>query len=60
MTRTTPTAAATMSAFFSPEIAIEKPGYAYIYISNEEETQLEVFFDDFKVDPHKKPGGADG
>ena len=27
----------------------------YIYISNEEETQLEVFFDDFKVDHIKSP-----
>ncbi len=40
---------------FSPEIAIEKPGYVYIYLSNEEETQLEVFFDDFKVEHIKSP-----
>ncbi len=40
---------------FSPQITIDQPGYMYIYISNEEETQLEVFFDDFKVDHIKSP-----
>src|SRR5690606_19088132 len=40
---------------FSPEITIEKAGYVYIYISNEEESQVEVFFDDFKVEHIKSP-----
>ena len=40
---------------FSPQITIDQPGYLYIYISNEEETQMEVFFDDFKVDHIKSP-----
>ncbi|KEO71621.1 DUF6443 domain-containing protein [Anditalea andensis] len=30
-------------------ITIEKPGYVYIYTSNENPTPVEVFFDDFKV-----------
>src|SRR5690606_1826 len=34
---------------------IEKAGYVYIYISNEEESQVEVFFDDFKVEHIKSP-----
>ena len=40
---------------FSPQITIDQPGYVYIYLSNEEETQLEVFFDDFKVEQVKSP-----
>ena len=40
---------------FSPQITIDQPGYLYIYISNEEDTQMEVFFDDFKVDHIKSP-----
>ena len=40
---------------FSPQISIDQPGYVYIYLSNEEETQLEVFFDDFKVEHVKSP-----
>jgi RHS repeat-associated protein len=35
---------------FSPEIVIREPGYVYIYLSNEETTPVEVYFDDFKVD----------
>lgn len=35
---------------FSPEIVIDEPGYVYIYLSNEEGTPLEVYFDDFKVE----------
>ncbi len=30
-------------------ITIEKPGYVYIYTSNENPTPVDVFFDDFKV-----------
>jgi len=30
-------------------------GYAYIYFSNEYETPVEVFFDDFKVEHIKSP-----
>jgi RHS repeat-associated protein len=33
----------------SPPIAITEPGYFYTYLSNEEDTPVEVFFDDFKV-----------
>jgi RHS repeat-associated protein len=35
------------------EVLIKEPGYVYIYLSNENETSVEVFFDDFKV-VHKK------
>jgi RHS repeat-associated protein len=34
---------------YSPDIMITEPGYVYIYISNEEQTPIDVFFDDFKV-----------
>jgi RHS repeat-associated protein len=34
---------------FSPDITITEPGFIYIYISNEESSPLEVYFDDFKV-----------
>lgn len=30
-------------------VTIEQPGYVYIYLSNENGTPVEVFFDDFKV-----------
>jgi len=30
-------------------ITVEQPGYVYIYLSNENGTPVEVFFDDFKV-----------
>lgn len=33
----------------SPAITITQPGYVYIYLSNEETTTVEVYFDDFKV-----------
>ena len=36
-------------------IAVEQAGYAYIYFSNENETPVEVFFDDFKVEHIKSP-----
>lgn len=34
---------------FSPEIVISEPGYVYIYFSNENDTPLEVYFDDFRA-----------
>lgn len=34
-------------------LKINQSGYVYIYLSNENETSVEVFFDDFKVE-HKK------
>lgn len=34
---------------YSPSITVTEPGYVYIYISNEELTPIEVYFDDFKV-----------
>jgi RHS repeat-associated protein len=33
----------------SPEITISEPGYVYVWLSNENETPIEVYFDDFKV-----------
>ncbi len=32
------------------DITITEPGYLYIYLSNENETPVEVFFDDFRVE----------
>src|SRR5690606_26510305 len=40
---------------FSPDIVIDAPGYVYIYLSNEEETPLEVYFDDFTVEHVQSP-----
>jgi RHS repeat-associated protein len=37
------------------ELVIKEPGYVYIYISNENETPLEVYFDDFNVDHIEGP-----
>jgi RHS repeat-associated protein len=37
------------------EVLIKEPGYVYIYLSNENETAVEVFFDDFKVEHKKSP-----
>jgi RHS repeat-associated protein len=34
---------------YSPQITIKQAGYVYIYVSNEETSPLEVYFDDFKV-----------
>jgi RHS repeat-associated protein len=36
-------------------LKINQPGYVYIYLSNENETSVEVFFDDFKVEHKKSP-----
>jgi RHS repeat-associated protein len=33
----------------SPTITITQPGYIYIYLSNEETSPVEVYFDDFRV-----------
>ncbi len=40
---------------FSPEVLITEPGYVYIFLSNEESTPIEVYFDDLKVDHIKSP-----
>jgi RHS repeat-associated protein len=40
---------------FSPEVLITEPGYVYIFLSNEEPTPIEVYFDDFKVVHTKSP-----
>ncbi|WP_236676018.1 RHS repeat domain-containing protein [Chryseolinea lacunae] len=32
------------------QIVVKEPGYAYIYLSNENDTPVDVFFDDFKVE----------
>ncbi len=37
------------------QIIITEPGYVYIYLSNENDTPVEVYFDDFKVDHIKGP-----
>lgn len=34
---------------------VKEPGYMYIYLSNENPTAVEVYFDDFKVDHIKSP-----
>ncbi|MBL7851126.1 MAG: fibronectin type III domain-containing protein [Cyclobacteriaceae bacterium] len=39
----------------SPTITITQAGYVYIYLSNEETTPVEVYFDDFKVTHTKSP-----
>ncbi len=39
----------------SPDILILEPGYVYVYLSNEETTPVEVYFDDFKVTQVKSP-----
>lgn len=39
----------------SPAITITQPGYVYIYLSNENPTPVEVYFDDFKVTHTKSP-----
>ncbi len=36
-------------------IIVKEPGYVYIYLSNENDTPVEVYFDDFKVKPSKGP-----
>ena len=36
-------------------VTISEPGYVYIYLSNEETTPVEVYFDDFKVDQIRSP-----
>jgi RHS repeat-associated protein len=40
---------------FSPEITIDVAGYVYIFLSNEETTPVDVYFDDFKVTQVKSP-----
>ena len=37
------------------DIVVKQAGYAYIYFSNENESTVEVFFDDFKVEQIKSP-----
>jgi RHS repeat-associated protein len=37
------------------QIKITEPGYVYIWLSNENETAVEVYFDDFKVTHTKSP-----
>jgi RHS repeat-associated protein len=46
---------ATHDKLFSPEITITQPGYVYIWLSNENPTPVEVYFDDFKVTQVKSP-----
>jgi RHS repeat-associated protein len=36
-------------------IIVKEPGYVYIYLSNENDTPVEVYFDDFKVKHSKGP-----
>ncbi|GHN02378.1 hypothetical protein WSM22_38670 [Cytophagales bacterium WSM2-2] len=37
------------------QVVVKQPGYMYIYLSNEETTPVEVYFDDFKVTQVKSP-----
>jgi len=37
------------------QIVVTEPGYAYIYLSNENDSPIEVYFDDFKVEQIKSP-----
>ncbi|WP_422358535.1 DUF5675 family protein [Reichenbachiella sp.] len=39
----------------SHQLTFDKPGYVYIYLSNEEDTPMDVFFDDFKVTQKHSP-----
>lgn len=41
--------------FNTSPITITQPGYVYIYLSNENPTPVEVYFDDFKVTHTKSP-----
>jgi RHS repeat-associated protein len=45
----------THQRLYFDNIAITQPGYMYIYLSNENSTPVEVFFDDFKVTHTKSP-----
>lgn len=40
---------------FMDTLFIRQPGYVYVYLSNENGTAVEVFFDDFKVEHVKSP-----
>lgn len=40
---------------YSPDLVIAQPGYVYVYLSNEETTPVEVYFDDFTVTHVKSP-----
>jgi RHS repeat-associated protein len=42
-------------AFHEGNIKITEPGFVYIYFSNENESLVEVFFDDFEVTHEKSP-----
>jgi RHS repeat-associated protein len=41
--------------FNTNPIVIAEPGYVYIYVSNENTTPVDVYFDDFKVTQTKSP-----
>ena len=45
----------THELLYSPSITIKQAGYVYIYLSNEETSPLEVYFDNFKVTHQKSP-----
>jgi len=42
-------------ALIKDDLKIKQPGYVYIYLSNENETPVEVYFDDFLVEHLKSP-----
>jgi RHS repeat-associated protein len=42
-------------ALIKDDLKIKQPGYVYIYLSNENETPVEVYFDDFSVTHTKSP-----
>jgi RHS repeat-associated protein len=39
----------------SANLLVTQPGYVYVYLSNEETTPVDVYFDDFKVSQVKSP-----
>jgi RHS repeat-associated protein len=45
----------TPHALLSASVTVKKAGYMYIYLSNEDPTPAEVYFDDFKVTQVKSP-----
>jgi len=53
------TDAASAHELLSLHVKAEKKGYLYIYVSNEQTVQTDVFFDDMKIVQHKGVVGMD-
>ncbi len=41
--------------YLADTVVIQQAGYVYIYLSNEDEHPVDVFFDDFRVERVKGP-----